>query len=59
MIPRLINSGWQQAITTSTHMMFFKGSWQCTVHRVTGEVCFKKRVKVKIQMHNSYEEGIE
>jgi hypothetical protein len=58
MIPRLLNNNWKQAITTSTHMMFFKRNWQCTIHRVTGEVRFSRRQRNNVNIMHSIDDNL-
>lgn len=42
---RLHKRGWRPSTLTSTHKMFHKPNWICTIHRVTGKVRFKRTLK--------------
>ncbi len=58
---RLLASGWQLSLDTSTHMLWHKNGWQCSINRDTGQVCFKQVMKIDTVelMRGPVEEGIE
>ena len=57
----LMVSGWQPSISTSTHILYHKGNWQCAIHQITGEVCFSREMKADTVdlLRGPVEEGIE
>ncbi len=58
---RLLRLGWQISISTSTHVLYFKKNRQCSINRITGEVCFSRVMKADTVelMRGPVEEGIE
>jgi hypothetical protein len=58
---RLQASGWKPSISTSTHMIYHKKNWQCSINRGTKGICFKRVMKVDAVnlMRGEVEKGIE
>ncbi len=54
---RLHSQGWKISIVTSTHQMYFKKNWQCSIDRRTGKMTFVRKKKLTLAQRRNLLRG--